>query len=77
QRPDLAWAQAERASELLPRDPWVRAYLADAFRAYGQQRLAETYLQEAERLAGERSIEQALPLIADVRKRLEESGPSE
>ncbi|MCK4374967.1 MAG: hypothetical protein KAX19_06540, partial [Candidatus Brocadiae bacterium] len=69
QRPDLAWAQAQRACRLLPNDPWVRAYLADAFRAYVGPEAARPYLEEAERLAETRLIETAKPLIAQVRKR--------
>jgi O-antigen ligase len=73
-RPDLGWTWAERACQLLPRDPWVRCYLADAFRAYGSPELAARYLQEAERLAEERKVEEVRPLIAEVRQQLAE-GP--
>ena len=72
-RADLAWAWAERACALLPNDPSVRAYLADAFRAHGYAPLAQAYLQQAERIAGERGVAEAKRLIADVRKRLSEA----
>ena len=70
-RLDAARRQADRACRLLPNDPWVRAYLAEGCLAYGQPGLARHYLEEAERLAVERGIEQVRPLIAGTRKRLE------
>ncbi len=72
QRPDLAWVQAERACALRPNDPWVRAYLADAFRAYAGPEFARPLIERAEALAEERSIDQAVSLITAVRKRIEE-----
>jgi len=66
QRPDLARLQAERACELLPRDPWIRARLAEGFLARGQSRLAEDYLARAEELARARGIEGIEPLLGRV-----------
>jgi len=72
QRPDLAWVQAQRTCRLLPNDPWVRAYLADAFRAYGWFDAAAAYLRQATTLAQTRDIAQAMPLIETVRATLTE-----
>ena len=69
-RVDMAVAQAKRACGLLPNDPFVRAYLAEQFRAYGWTDLARGYIDEANRLAEERHVAEAGPLIQTVRQRI-------
>jgi len=70
-RTDLAVAQAELACNLVPNDPWIRAYLADGFLTYKQHELAERYLDRAEQLAAARGIKEVEPAIAAVRRKLE------
>jgi len=65
-RPDLAWRQAERAAELLPRDPWIRAHLAAAFAQWGYPATARHYVTQAEQLAQARSLPEALGEIKQV-----------
>ena len=70
-RTDLAVAQADLACDLVPNDPWIRAYLADGFLTYKQRDLAERYLDRAEQLAAARGIKEAEGAIAAVRRKLE------
>ncbi len=73
QRADLASGHAEKACELLPNDPWIRAYLAETFLAYGQLQPAKLYLEKAENLASARGIEEAEPSISAVREKLSQA----
>ena len=74
-RSDLALLQADRARDVLPNDPWIRAHLADGFLAFRLPELARGYLEDAERLAAARGITEAKPLIAKVRDRAESLSP--
>jgi len=69
-RPDLAWGYAERARELVPGDPSLRAHLAAMFARSGYPTAAKGYLAEAERLAESRQITEASALIRSVRAQL-------
>jgi hypothetical protein len=74
QRPALAAQQADLACELLPNDPWIRAYLADQFLRYRYLDLAQHYLDSAQELAARRNIETVKELIAGIRDEMGKVG---
>jgi len=74
QRPALAVQQAEWACDLLPNDPWIRAYLAEQFLRYGYRDLAQRYLDCAQALAESRKVEAVRELIAGLRDELSRLG---
>ncbi len=68
-RVDLAAEHAERVARLLPRDPWARVHLSEAFRAYAQEEESARWLAEAERLVALYEVPRARPAVEDARER--------
>lgn len=68
-RPELAWRNARLAADLMPTDPYIRADIADMFFAAGLDSQAFVMLDEADKLARARNLNDARRRIANVRRR--------
>jgi hypothetical protein len=71
-RPELAAEHAERVFEIVPRDPWAWARVAEDFAVSGDRARAGDYLARARRLAQRHGIDGVNGRLAAVEKQIEQ-----